>query len=1074
MRKPIVILIILLGLISRARAQGLTTGAVQGIITDANTGEPLIGVTVVASSPALQGQQSAITDETGEFKITNLPAGTYTITYYYVDLVVRRTVDVSINKTTPAYAKLDVAQASSEVVEIEGRAPAIDPSSTSQGVTLDKDFVKNLPVGRSYAENLSAAAGTHEDDAGMSFSGSSSLENTYVVDGVNTTSLRYGQVGTPVINEFIQQTEIITGGYGAEFGRSTGAVVNVVTKSGSNEFHGSIFGYASPGALIARAQATPTESGSIDSEVNEDLDTDFGFELGGPVIKDKIWFYAGVAPHVDRSTMERITKRRVDRDGDGQPDVDPSTGFLVFEELDRQALHLKTDSVPFVGKLSFAAAPEHQGFVSIIGTPETGNDLSVDGLPSATHLFDTKLTTDVSAKWTSKLDDNKTEIEGVFGWHRGTDRQTPIDAFAANLPRQNLYYGDLATWGMLGGESASTIAGCSDGGNDPYPMIRNCPDEGTGYAIGGPGQLIDFNETRLSGRVSITQRLTGLGHHEVKAGLDAEDNELLTRRANTGDMYFDVMLPNGDDPGKTYEWRFVQLAPDGNPQGLPDSCPDTDEGTTRACKFLGATNVVGDTFNWAAYLRDSWQVIPGFTINAGLRYEEQRMRYAKDLQNTVDPFTGVGRGTNAMELRGMWAPRVGAIYDWTGEGRAKIYGHWGRFFESVPMDLNTVNFGGETTYRRVYEMDQCGSPTAGVGGPDGPSCVNGGQPPMFGSNVFGSGVLVAPGVKAQYMDEAIAGIEYAVTDDFKIGAAYSDRRLGRVLEDISPDNTVTYVLSNPGEFDEDAERSLEAQIANTADADEKARLQGQLDVFRGIRKFDKPKRVYQSIQLTAVKRFSRALFLQATYTYARTQGNFPGLYSPESGAINPNITAQYDLIELLANRNGPLPNDRPHEVKLDTYYMFDFDKAGTLTTGARARASSGTPVDVLGANSLYGFDESFLLPRGAMGRTTYDAGLDLHLGYGRKLGKDSELEVFADLFNVFDRQSPDTLDQTYTHDNVNPIVGGDGSDLIWAKTQDGDGNEPAEPGLPTRNLDFRNAKTRNAPFMARLGARLTF
>jgi hypothetical protein len=1093
MRKSIVILVALLGcaIIERGvHAQSLTTGAIQGVISDAQSGEPLIGVTIIVTSPALQQQQGAITDEIGQYKISNLPPGSYALTCIYAGITVRRTgVVVSIDKTTPGYVKIDTTQTTAEVITVEGRAPAIDPTSTIQGFTLDQDFVKNLPVGRSYADNLTAAAGASADDAGVSFSGSSSLENMYTVDGINTTTLVYGQVGSPVVNEFIQETEIITGGYNAEFGRSTGGVINVVTKSGSNELHGSLFGYASPGQLIAGAQATPTQTASIDSESNLVVDSDFGFEIGGPIVKDRLWFYAGLAPHVERENLDRITKRRMDchklqADGslsmcdpafaDGVPDTDPETGFLLYEELDRERLRTKTTSYPFIGKLNLAVSPEHQGYISLIGTPASGNNLAVDGLPGATHFDYTDLTTDLSAKWTSKLDDNHTELETVVGWHRSTHDETPIDATLAGLPRQNLYYGDLGTWGQLGGESGATVAGCTDGGSsDPYPKIRNCPDEGTGYAIGGPGALADSREERLSARVSIIERLVALGHHEWKAGVDLEDNRLRTRRQTTGDQYFDVLLPHDGEDGQTMAYRFVRLARPGNPDGFAQQCPDTDQGSNQTCDFIGGTNVLGETVNWAAYLRDSWQIVPSFTVNAGLRYEEQRVRYAKDLQDTVDPFTGEYRGKNAMELRGMWAPRVGAVYDWTGEGRSKIYAHWGRFFESVPMDLNSVNFGGETTFRRTYASSQCGAPTAGIGAPDGPSCLAAGDTPA-GSNVFGSGVLVAPGVKPQYMDEAILGVEYALADDFKIGLAYHDRRLGRVLEDVSPDETVTYVLANPGEFPTEEEERLQQQIDATTDMAERTRLEDQLSVFKGIRRFDKPKRIYNAIQVTAVKRFSRSFFLQASYTYARTRGNFPGLYSPDNGAIQPNISAQYDLVELLANRDGPLPQDRPHDLKIDGYYVFDFEQAGSVTTGARTRFGSGTPVDALAGNALYGFDESFVLPRGAIGRTKYDVGIDLHLSYGRDLGKGMRLEAFTDLFNVFNRQGEAYVDETYTHDNVNPIVGGDGTDLVWAKASDADGNEPDDPLPPARNRNFRNAKTRTPPFAARLGARLTF
>ncbi len=1059
-----------------ASAQSLTSGAIQGVVSDTATGEPLTAVTVVVTSPALQGSQAAFTDDTGRYKITSLPPGTYTITCYFAELAVRRTgVEVAVDRTTPGHLEIDSARAVGEVITIDGRAPAIDPTSTTQGVTIDQAYTRRLPVGRSYDDNLTAAAGSSSDDAGVSFSGSSSLENQYIVDGVNTTTLVYGQVGSSLVNEFIEQTEIITGGYNAEFGRSTGGVVNVVTRTGSNQLHGSVFGHFGPGALIARAAPTPTQTASIDAESAVVYDVDVGFEIGGPIVRDRLWFYAGLAPHVEREQLERVTKRRVDADSDGVPDVDPDTGFLRFEELDRQRLPVLTRSYPLVAKLNLAVAPEHQGQLGVIGTPASGNDPGVDGLPGATRLASTQLTTDVSAKWTSKLFDSKTELEGLLGWHRAGYRQRSLDAATRDLPRQNLFYGDLGTWGRLGGESAATLDGCADGGmEDPYPMIRNCPDEGHGYAVGGPGALADSTEQRFGARLSATQRFQGLGHHEVKAGLDAEDNRLRTRRGTSGDVAFDVMLPTAWSDGETIASRYVRLAPEGNPGGLADLCPDTDQGTSYACELLGPTDVIGETVNWAAYLRDSWQVRPSLTINAGLRYEEQRLRYARELQHTVDPFTGEPRGTNAMELRGMWAPRVGVIYDWTDEGRAKVYGHWGRYFESVPMDLNSVNFGGETTYRRVYDPAQCGDPVDGVGGPDGAGCVAGGEAPALGSNVYGSGVLVAPGVKAQYLDEAILGVEVALQDDLKVGVALHDRRLGRVLEDVSPDNTETYILSNPGEFPDEEEAALQARIDATTDPDERARLEHQLEVFTGIRAFDRPRRVYRAVQLTAVKRFAGAFFVQGSYTYARTRGNFPGLYSPDSGAINPNITAQYDLIELLGNRDGPLPNDRPHDLKVDSYYVADLARAGQVTAGARFRIASGTPIDALASNNLYGYDESFVVPRGAMGRTGADTGLDLHLSYGRKLGKGVELEVFTDLFNVFNRQAPSYLDETYSFDNLNPILGGDGEDLLWAKAQDAEGNEPDAPRPPNRNRNFRNAEARTPPFAARLGARMTF
>jgi hypothetical protein len=418
----------------------------------------------------------------------------------------------------------------------------------------------------------------------------------------------------------------------------------------------------------------------------------------------------------------------------------------------------------------------------------------------------------------------------------------------------------------------------------------------------------------------------------------------------------------------------------------------------------------------------------------------------------------------------MFAPRLGLLYDWTKEGRSKVYGHWGRFYESIPMDINDRSFGGETLYYQIYDATtQCGPQVDGYGGPAGTGCEG---RPSIDEVIFGSGVLVAPGIQAQFLDESIVGIEYEVFEDLKLGASYQNRRMGRVLEDVSTDNAQTYILANPGEWSEGEERKLEERIANTSDPDERQRLTNQLEQFRGIRIFDKPRRDYNALQLTATRRFSRNFFMQASYTYSRTQGNYPGLYSADNGQVDPNITSQFDLIELLSNRDGPLPQDRPHYLKFDGYYKFDFKKAGMLTTGTRVRALSGTPKNALARHYLYGRREAFLLPRGGMGRTDFEWGIDLHVSYGRELRKGMTLEIFTDLYNIFNRQGTFRVDAEYTLDPANPVVGGSYEDLIWVKAQETNGTETGSPVDRKRN--FGNVSSRYAPFFARLGARLTF
>ena len=862
-----------------------------------------------------------------------------------------------------------------------------------------------------------------------------------------------------------------------------------------------------------------------------------------------MWFYAGFAPAFYRQNVDRRVKRRTDchavlpdgtvsedcrRDpiaaggyADGQPDVDPETGFYITDLVEESKQHDSTRAFNMVGKINFAVTPEHQGQVSAVVQPLRSESQAVYGIRSDQRFGVDVLTSDVSAKWTSKFNDNKTEVEAVVGWHRASFQGGALDSDLNDDRAQLLIFGNLGTWSNLMGndgmpaESVDVRNACTDGGaNDPYPLIENCADDGAGYVIGGPGGIGKTVEDRRSIKVGVTQRFKALGSHELKAGGDLEDNLYRNDRVYSGGGIVFNYLLGANSQVRTLRW--VQLAPENTMDDRFDNlCRTPDDsglgggGTVELqCDYLGGnigdpgTVVKGKTFNWSVYLRDSWQIKPNLTVNAGVRYEEQRLRYAEQLcaeareagVPCIDPLTDREIGKNAMTLQGMFAPRVGILYDWTKEGRSKIYGHWGRFYESIPLDINDRSFGGEVLYDQLWSANtsnpaenQCGDANPNIGGVDGNGCLDandGNNTAGIAEDLFGSsGVLVAPGIKAQYMDEIIAGVEYELMDDLKLGIALQNRRLGRVIEDVSTDGADTYIIANPGEWSEGEEQSLRGDLTGRVDdinaenpmctdpADDVCqRLVRELGLFRGIRLFDKPTRDYNALQFTVTRRFSKSLYLQGSYTYARVQGNFPGLYSPNNRQVDPNISSQYDLIELLANRNGPLPQDRPHYIKIDGYYTFDLKKLGKLTTGARFRALSGVVRDALGPHYLYGPNESFVLPRGTIGRTDFEHSLDMHIGYGRDIGRGMAFEIFADLYNIYNRQGTAGVDDTYVlnfpNSAINPIAGGSYEDLIFAKAVDDSGAETSNPVV--RNPNFGNTNQRYRPLSVQLGARLTF
>lgn len=1101
--------------LDEARAQNAVTGAIRGIVSEAADAAPLPGVIVQLTSPALFGSRSTVTDEQGEYLFTGLPPGQYAALFSFNGVSVERNgITVNASHVAPVYQSIDLGSglSTSELIEIEDAPPAIDPTSSIQGLTIGSGAIRYLPTfSRTFEETLNTAAGAQVDRLGPAFSGSTSLENQYTVDGANTTTLRYGASGSSIIHDFIAETEVITGGYNAEYGRSTGAVVNVATKSGSNLVAGSVFGYLSAGALAGDPARTQTQGAAIDSQAKSLYDATFGVEVGGPVIPDRLFFFVGFAPRRGVLETTRITKRQLDCRGvdpatgglgatcdarpladgglaDGIPDRVPETGQLLYEDVDREVRRGQTSSYVAIGKLSFALGGEHQGQVSLLADRSAASAPGIVGLRGI-GTDTTSLTLDGAARFTSRFHQGKTELEALIGWHRAATDITAIDAGGDALPNQTLLGTTLGSVAGFGGESARTAAACRDGGEDDLaPLIANCPMDSAGYVIGGPGLLTHAVEERWAGRLGALRRFDFFGDHELKAGVDLEQNRRSAPRLYSGGaQVFNVV-------GQlAHVQRFVRLAPaEGDLSPFDDECRTAGadgEILTVRCAHLdyreGAfgTAVDGETFNWSGYLRDSWRPLPNLTLNLGVRYEEQRLRYAEQVRGKIDPLSGVRFGKNAVVLRDQWAPRLGALYDWTAVGRSKVYAHWGRYYESIPLDINDRSFGGEVVYQQDFTPTECGPDDPNIGGPNGAGCLASDKVGDLGETIIGSsGTLVAPGLEGQYLDETLAGVEYEIWPDLVLGVALQHRTLGRVIEDVSPDGAVTYLVANPGSFSAREERALEERIAKSGDDAERARLQYELELYRGIRNFDRPVRDYTALTLTARHHLTRAFYLQASYTYARTRGNYPGTLSYDNAQVDPNNSSQYDLIELLDNRRGPLPHDRPHALKLDGFTTFELGERDRLTVGARFRMISGAPVNALGGHPFYGPNEVFLLPRGSLGRNEPDHNLSVRVAYAKDLGRGMTLELFADVFNLYDRQGTTGVDETYapafTDNTTRSISGGSYEDLIWLKASDGGGRETDDAGVPfgpaVGNLNFRNTAARAAPIATQLGMRLMF
>ncbi len=299
-------LIALLGLASSALAQ--TTGDIVGRVMD-EQGGALPGVTVEARGPSFQGVRTSVTDESGTYRLVLLPPGPFKVTATLPGFArSEETVTVALAKTSTADIRLRAAV--QEQIVVTGETPIVDTTSTAVGSNFSNREILTLPTGRNYSSIVLVSPGvTTQSSNTEAFAntivvyGSTGLENGFILDGSDTSGIEYGSQGKELNFEFIQEVEVKTGGYQAEFGRSTGGIVNVITKSGGNEFHGDIFGYYDADALQAENNH-PNDNlyGTSQGFTKQD----WGFDLGGYFWKDRLWFF-GAYDRVKNTITNELT-----------------------------------------------------------------------------------------------------------------------------------------------------------------------------------------------------------------------------------------------------------------------------------------------------------------------------------------------------------------------------------------------------------------------------------------------------------------------------------------------------------------------------------------------------------------------------------------------------------------------------------------------------------------------------------------------------------------------------------------------------------------------------------------------
>ncbi|WJY19129.1 TonB-dependent receptor [Pseudoblastomonas flavescens] len=519
------------GAIAPAAAQDYTSGAIAGTVTD-ETGAPVAGATVVATSNATGQTRTATTGSNGTFRLNALPTGSY-------DIVVtgggfQDFTATGVNVLASQAVGVDISVSSANVITVIGTTIVRDFEGTTQGLNVDvEELTKRVPLPRDLTSVVLLAPGTTQGDSAFgnlaSIGGSSVAENAYYVNGLNTTNFDNYLGSARVPFDFYRSVEAKTGGYPAEFGRATGGIVNAVTKSGSNDFFGGIhldwapkfgrtdgeelitceYNQGELQALIDDVENNLSPRGTIinpastcEDLTNRDADEAMSYsavvEAGGPIIEDRLFVY-GLLEF--RETESNTVSR--------------ASGLSTRNTQDDPFWGVKVDAYP------------------------------IDSQHFEFTIFDTRRqTVQSTAPYTEGSGDEGFNIgdyqtTGVFnfggisyvGKYTGTftDWLTVSAAYGVMEDRfDNAPVGSAATLPYVVNASGVTVNGTPNGGllNDQRASSISTP----------------YETKREFYRADVDLFFDLLGSHHIRAGFDTEINTLTRGTVRTGGDY---LLGNG-------------------------------------------------------------------------------------------------------------------------------------------------------------------------------------------------------------------------------------------------------------------------------------------------------------------------------------------------------------------------------------------------------------------------------------------------------------------------------------------------------------------------------------------------
>ena len=1027
-----------------------TTSKVVGTVVDSD-GNPLPGVTVEATSPKMVGKATAITDQNGTFRLLSLVPGVYKLVFSLqgFQTLVRDQIPVSLEQTNSIKETLQLGKLEEQITVI-GQSPLIDVKSTVKGMNLTKEVFDVLPKGRNFDGLVAIIPGVVNENFlnGISIDGSSGGENMFYIDGQNTNTVYGGGGAQNATFEFLDEIQIKASGYAAEFGGSLGGVINVITRSGGNEFHGEVLGYYSGSALRGTERDTvqndpfstvPTlqrfNYSTDRGQALKDGRIEAGFGIGGYIIKDKLWFYLNALPVLRNTTTPAIFLVATDP---AHLASSPAAG--VFNRYNYKQ---KSSDLNLQVKLSMKPANNVRFSLSFVDNSNTWKDGlpgrdggSSDSIPWTALGYGTP-----NYSGSSNLDytaGNNLLISARVGYFYLGSKNNLDSAFenTDETPLIQFRQSNATVVGIL----PENVRGTG---------WQSLPAQATIY----PHEI--DTESNLSAGFDTTYFLNLAGEHAWKAGV------AYTRAAvNKNTLYNAPFVRLG------WTGTYGQVEVRGGPNSR-----DSAEFGKQYGEFGKATSN-----RLALYLQDSWTIANKLTLNFGVRMESENVPSFND--DLVEFAQYVGQDVMKFNLTDKIAPRAGFIYDFFGDSSLKVYGSYGVYNDVMELDMALGSFGGMRWVSDFYYL-----PAANVNQwmnigqllPDGTrdySMLTFRYPVDYRYQSWG---YVDPNLKPMSQREISLGVDKKLSEDMSLSVRGVWRSLIRTIDDVG-----VFVPNDQGGFDE------VYYIANPGYGYSLPMSQGgqMSDDF-----WPTPKAVrdYKALNISLDKRMSNNWMAGVNLTLSRLYGNYTGIVSADEvntmgtgyGRPDGNVTRYFDVWWMSYDQSGTqkvnkslLPTDRPIVLKGYGSYAFPFG----LTVGAVVNFMSGTPK----STEFYvdRADGYYPLGRGDLGRTPNIFFANIYAEYSLSLGQ-NRLSFSINVDNVTNASKPiwywTRINVTTPYvwwsdlsDNPDAVIKGGYNFLDY------EGPYPQTTGTWLRDPRFNQALGFQPPISARLGIKFTF